>query len=357
MSTQPSNACNRYCVFRHLPKFDERASLFPLVRRLDAQVLEFDFFYVRWKRRSWMLGHILRSFGEWYARSTWNALAPWVDERRFLREIERGPSIVHFLWAEFASPRFSGPYRRRGARLIGTFHCSARRLPSVLKGFRVASRYDYITLMSETQKPFFIEQGFPNDRMHVILHGVDSHFFTPPAVRRDDSSDRIRLLLVGDTERDHAFAADLFSKLSPDIFEVVIKTKNVNWKYYQSLDHVQLLGRLDGEQLRATYREADLLVLPLLDCTANNALLESMACGTPVMVNRIGGVPEYVSDTCNVVLDGRDLNDWADRLNELAWNRDGLTALRPKVREWAERFDWDRIVPEYEEVYERVIGE
>lgn len=340
----------RYCIFRHLPKFDERASLFPLAKKLNAELLEFDFTYKQVGKRSWRAGHYLKMLGNWHARSTWNALVPWVDERRFLRAIKSGQSVVHFLWGEFASPHRAAPYHRRGARLIGTFHCSARRLPRVLKGFEPSRRYDYITLMSATQIPYFVEHGFPEERLRVILHGVDISFFSPPATRSVDP-DRLRLLVVGDTERDHAFAAQVFARLVPDQYDIRVKTRNASAHYYRALDHVHLLPRLSGEELRDAYRNADLLVLPMLDCTANNAVLESMACGTPVMTNRIGGIAEYVSADGNIVLDEKNVDEWVDLLNHYRMERRELEAMRPSVRQWAERFDWDLIVPEYEDVY------
>lgn len=346
--------CSRYCVFRHLPKFDRRSSLLPLVERLNSQLLEFEFFYKKWDQRSWTLSHILRSFGNWYFRSTWNGLAPWVDEQRFLSQIESGASIVHFLWGEFASPRLARPYHRKGARVLGTFHCSARRLPEVLKGFDPVRKYDFITLMSETQRPFFEGQGFPPDCIRAILHGVDTEYFCPGNEARMPG-ERLRLLLMGDTERDHEFAAHLFSKLSPEHFEISVKTNEVNQRAYQGLDQVHMMSRLSGEELRAAYRRADLLVLPLLDCTANNAVLESMACGTPVMTNRVGGIGEYVCSNDNIVLDQKKAEDWVDLLNHMSKHREKLMKCRPLVRAWAERFDWDHIVPQYEEVYDTMM--
>jgi glycosyltransferase involved in cell wall biosynthesis len=54
---------------------------------------------------------------------------------------------------------------------------------------------------------------------------------------------------------------------------------------------------LRDEDLREVYRRADLLVLPLLDSTANNGLLEGLACGLPAIVTDVGGVREYTRDT------------------------------------------------------------
>lgn len=90
----------------------------------------------------------------------------------------------------------------------------------------------------------------------------------------------------------------------------------------------------------------------MLDSAANNVFLESMACGTPVMTNREGGVPEYIADTCNVLMPPDAApGDWTDRLLALERNRGLLEAMRPATRAWAERFDWHAIADDYRTMY------
>jgi glycosyltransferase involved in cell wall biosynthesis len=135
-----------------------------------------------------------------------------------------------------------------------------------------------------------------------------------------------------------------------------VLTKPVNHVPYEGIRSVKILHRLDDEQLRDAYRKADLVFMPLLDCTANNAILEAMACGTPVMVNRIGGVPEYVDEECNLVMDGKDVRAWADRLRSLARNRSATAKLRVPVHRWAEKFSWPKIADAYRSFYAKALN-
>lgn len=76
-----------------------------------------------------------------------------------------------------------------------------------------------------------------------------------------------------------------------------------------------------------------------------------------VMVNRVGGVPEYVTEDCNVVVsDELRVDEWVEKLLWLERNRDWLEALRPRTRAWAERFDWKNIAEEYRAMYAEVLG-
>jgi glycosyltransferase involved in cell wall biosynthesis len=52
----------------------------------------------------------------------------------------------------------------------------------------------------------------------------------------------------------------------------------------------------DVERLRAAYSAADVFAIPSLQDNLPNTILESMACGTPVVAFATGGITEAVSD-------------------------------------------------------------
>ena len=72
-------------------------------------------------------------------------------------------------------------------------------------------------------------------------------------------------------------------------------------------ERVRLVGQLSQEDLRSLYSAADCLVLASIREGWPNVLLEAMACGTPVVGTRVGGVPEILA-CCDAgeLLDSRD---------------------------------------------------
>ena len=167
----------------------------------------------------------------------------------------------------------------------------------------------------------------------------------------------MRLLLLGNTERDHAFAAAIAKRLPSQRFEWRVRTLSQEKSLYDGIPCVTMLPRLSDDELLDEYRQADLLCMPMLDSAANDVFLESMACGTPVMTNRVGGVPEYVSGACNMVMPGdATADDWVDKLLSLEHDRGALESLRPGARAWAEGFDWKNISNEYYEMYAELLA-
>ncbi len=337
--------------------FSTNSGLEPIARELDAEILPFSPIWAQLQKKSWTLGNVLRQWGIRYYGSYWNALVPWRDESRILRALPKrgGPYPVHFIWGEFAAPKRPEPYRRKGARVVVSVHCSARRWDSVWLRPDGYAQADMVVLTSESQRPF-VARHVPAAQIRRIFLGVDGDHFRPPGTRLAER-DKLRLLLLGNTERDHEFAARVAAKLPADRFAWRVRTDSREQAAYRGVACVNLLPRLSDAEMLEEYRQADVLAMPMLDSAANDVILESMACGTPVMVNRVGGIPEYVDPSCNFVMSNdRNVDEWVEKLLWLERNRDVAERMRPATRAWAERFDWKLIAEQYRAMYRDVLA-
>lgn len=347
----------RICLIGYLPRnYCAHSGMFPVARSLKADALFMDSRYEHWGRRSWSLGFLLQQWGIRHYGSTWNKQLPYGDEWRWRNRLPvfNEPGIVHFVWGELTSPKRIPPYHRKGARVVVSVHCSPRRWDSVWLRPDGYARADEVVLTSECQRPF-VERDVPSERVRTILHGVVADYFTPPA-NRESRGEKLRLFMLGDTERDHELAARVAAKLPADKFEWRIRTTSPQRSLYEGIPSVNMLPRLSDEEMLEEYRQADVLAMPMLDSAANNVILESMACGTPVMTNRTAGVPEYVAEDCNFVISNdRHVDEWIEKLLWLEQNRDVPEQMRPATRAWAERFDWKIIADEYRKMYRDVL--
>jgi glycosyltransferase involved in cell wall biosynthesis len=339
-------------AYYHRPRyFGSHSGLSPLADAVGAHHVTHGIYWEWLAYYVWWLGNPLRRIGQRYYGSDWNAIVPVWDEIRFASRIKRSSaSIAHFLFAEFAGPRWTQPFRRRGARIVGTFHTSPRRQESVIGRMNLQA-YDQISVVSRTMIPFFVEHGYPVERIHVTLHGVDTDYFRPGDRPSDSGNKSINGLLVGATERDHEFAAAIMNKLPDGVMHLKVATRPILRPHYRDVRNTTILDHQNDPDLLKIYQEADVLLMPLLDATANNALLESMACGTPVLTNRVGGVPEYVDPSCNYVMEGKNIDEWIDVITNMAAHRDSLDGKRLAVRRWAEQLSWAAVAPQYYAMY------
>lgn len=334
------------------------SGLMPLTTALDVDEIRYSLRWHSLQQKSWRLGNSLRQWGIQHYGSTWNGLVPFMDERWILRRLGRSPvrRIAHFLWGEFGTLKHVEPYRRRGIHVVVSVHCSARRWDSVWLRPDGYANADQVVLTSESQRPF-VARHVPAERIARIFLGVDTAHFRPPPQLRLRRGDKLRLLLMGNTERDHGFAAQVAAKLPRDKFEWRVRSESHEKSFYAGAPCVTLLPRLSDEEFLREYQAADVLAMPMLDSAANDVMLESMACGTPVMVNQTGGVPEYVDSESNFVMEAdRNVDEWVEKLTWLERNRDVVERLRPATRAWAERFDWRIIAEEYRAMYRQVLA-
>ena len=101
---------------------------------------------------------------------------------------------------------------------------------------------------------------------------------------------------------------------------------------------------------------ADLFLLPSSQESFGMAALEAMACEVPVIASRVGGLPELIEDGQNGFLcDVDDVDGMAERavqiLKDPAAARNMGKAAAISV---SQRYCVDKVVPMYEEYYERI---
>ncbi len=102
----------------------------------------------------------------------------------------------------------------------------------------------------------------------------------------------------------------------------------------------------------------DLFLLPSETESFGMAALEAMTSEVPVIATRSGGLPEVVTEgETGYLLPVGDVSGMAERAIEVLRNDDLRRRMGKRAREVAiERFDEEKIVPRYREMYERVIG-
>jgi glycosyltransferase involved in cell wall biosynthesis len=120
---------------------------------------------------------------------------------------------------------------------------------------------------------------------------------------------------------------------------------------------VRFLGRLDDDDLVASYRAADVTVVPSLVLEGFGLVtLESLACGTPVVVSDVGGLAEApVRLQADVVVAPGDSDALARRLAGAAAGTQPLPGATA-CRRFAEGFSWAAVARTHVRLYRELLA-
>jgi glycosyltransferase involved in cell wall biosynthesis len=237
------------------------------------------------------------------------------------------------------------------------------RLPRLMIQWAARHAAGMITV-SAALKGVLTDLGVPTERVAVLRNGVDLKLFQPIAraeLRAGLGLEGRTLLSVGNLIplKGHDLAIRALPLL-PDMALLIAghgpEEGNLKALAAQAgvAHRVRFLGTLSQPQLRDYYGAADALVLASSREGWANVLLESMACGTPVIATSVGGTPEVVAaPEAGVLMADRTPDALVRAVRRLFAHYPDHAA----TRRYAERFSWDEITGGQLSLFERVIGE
>lgn len=238
-------------------------------------------------------------------------------------------------------------------KLVATFHEPDYAL-DWLEIEKIASHLDAAILVSESQREYFANL-IPNERIFVAPHGIDWTFFTPAETFSHEPVG----ITVGTHHRDPGSLSRALDRILDEFPDFRLKAVGARLEGGGNPalndSRVEYLDGISDEELREAYRSAGVGVFSLNQATANNAILEAMACGIPVVATDIGGVREMVGDTA-ILTKHWDSDSLAEGV--LTVLRDGELAVRLGAagRERVMQFGYDRAADEMRKVYAEVLG-
>jgi D-inositol-3-phosphate glycosyltransferase len=120
---------------------------------------------------------------------------------------------------------------------------------------------------------------------------------------------------------------------------------------------VLFTGARPQHELPVIYSAADVTVVPSYHESFGLAAVESLACGTPVVATRAGGLKTVIRQGETGYLVPRCPGFFAERLDTLLQNPALLTQMRLAARPSVLHFSWENVASEVQDLYEYLINE
>jgi glycosyltransferase involved in cell wall biosynthesis len=225
-----------------------------------------------------------------------------------------------------------------------------------------------IVAVSESLRQEIMELGVPAENVKTITNGIDAERFVPMdrrvARRRLGLADDDSIVVnVGNLNavKSQEFLVSAMALLAPrhpmlrlyligdgprkgSLQELIVR------KHLQ--EQVILVGSIANEDLGPWFSAADLTCLVSMREGWPNVVTESLACGTPVVATRVGGVPEIISSPEMGLFVEREPESIAEGI-ETALRR---SWERNKISEQIRKRTWDRVAEETENYFGECVG-
>lgn len=280
----------------------------------------------------------------------------------------RDMDIIHVQWpvpnglgALFLKKIYGFPY-------INTIHGEEVHLSKryhLLFGLRwlVKNSEKTITNSSATRN-FCLEAGLPKEKLKIIPFGVDTEFFRPLGLPKDDKV--FQILSVGylierkgfeylikaikEIKKEYSQVKLKIVGIGPleDKLKILINELNLE-------KEAEIVKNVSDEELLHLYNTSDLFVLPsIVDSQGNTeglgvVLLEAMACGLLVMGSNVGGIPDIIEDgVTGILVKEKDIIGISKSISFIMKNKSLCMMISKKGYKYVQRrFTWKRISEDY----------
>jgi glycosyltransferase involved in cell wall biosynthesis len=215
-----------------------------------------------------------------------------------------------------------------------------------------------------------IKLEISGEKISVIPTGVDLSKFYP--FPKEDARSKLSLplnkkiiLSVGHLTPNKGFdllikAFKILSdKSREDDQRLVVVGEGSNRKDLEKLlssfqlgEHVNLVGAIPHQDLFLWYNAADLFCLASEKEGWPNVLLESLACGIPVVATDVGGIPEIIRSDRVGLLTERNERDIAKNISialKKEWDHD-------EIMQYAREHTWNKVAQSVYEVFQTVLN-
>ena len=264
----------------------------------------------------------------------------------------------------------------RDLKIVTTLHGTDITLVGLHPSFQAITQFSILRSHGLTAVSDFLKQetvrdfSVPESRIEVVPNFVDTRIYRPglePCHRATLAPDGEKIVMHISNFRPVKRVedvVDIFARVlgeipsrlvlvgdGPDLPRARAKVEELGIR-----DRVVFLGEYTPVQELLSC--SDLFLLPSRSESFGLAALEAMACGSPVVASRVGGLPEVIIDgETGYLCEVGDIDEMAAASIRILSDDKHGKELSDAGRAFAvKHFSSERIVPQYEEYYRRILG-
>jgi glycosyltransferase involved in cell wall biosynthesis len=291
------------------------------------------------------------------------------------------PDIIHcqHIWvAPFAASKTIVPY-------IITAHGTD------IKGFKKDKRYHHIAIKAAQNAERIITiSNYINDsvkkhfsvddnKLTKILNGFDETIFKPMEINKarllnkyigDDLANKQELKIINFTGKLADFkgvdllikAAEIYEKKLDNVITLIIgdgelRTELKKLKQKLDLSSVYFLGNVPQETVAELFNISEITIVPSREEPFGLVAIESLACGTPVIASKAGGLKDFINEDVGRFFKMNDYEDLANKIIEAVNNKEKDKKGQFASEYAINNYSWERVIEELLEVYKDIVKE
>ncbi len=224
-------------------------------------------------------------------------------------------------------------------------------------------RADFVITISNFSKNRILKEfPFLTNKFKTIYHGVSSFFSTTQQKKQD------YVLYVGTMNEiknfqsilqiflTHQFKNRYLKMILPGFATFSCESKVAKLiEQAKKSKNIEIIEKVDQNRLKQYYQNAKLFVFPSYHESFGLPVLESMACGTPVIVSKTTALSEVGGDAV-VYCDPYDINDIKEKIEMVLSDENLQQEMIEKGLKRVKEFTWEKSAKEHLRVFQEVLN-
>jgi phosphatidylinositol alpha-mannosyltransferase len=285
--------------------------------------------------------------------------------RKAMKEFR--PDVVHVHEPFVPGPAMFAALSVR-VPVVATFHAYADRsrlLSAAAPALRKIWRRIAVRIAVSRAAAEFVTRPMGRGNVRIVPNGADIDLFS--SARPAELPEGRRILFVNrlDPRKGFRVMVEAFRRLASERSDVVLivagdgpERSAVLDLAAEPRDRVVMLGNIPHDDLPPYHAAAEVFCAPATGRESFGiVLVEAMAAGLPIVATGIPGYREVVRDGVEgLLVPPRDPGAVATAIDALLDDADLAKRLAEQGRQRAQRYSWDTVAKEIEEIYSEVAG-